>query len=280
MMKTSDLVFTLVLLFLQKGSKATGNVTSCLQCHSPMPEFLDYECENGTAKGEDCSGEAVGCYSKRSTKTMGQVTVETWKRGCCLSSSNCTEIHEGGEDIGRTDQTWCDTSNCNTGDPRNNGTSTAAPTTPTTPTTHLNHTSCLQCHSPMPDYLDYECENGTATGEECGGEVVGCYSKRYTKTYQGLVTVTTWIRGCCLSRSQCTDIHEGEQAIGRTDQTWCDTSNCNTGDPRPPAFLRNSTSPTTPTTPTTPSSSPSSRTGNPTLTILITTVTVIVSTFF
>merc|ERR1711955_53103 len=189
-----------------------------------MPDYVDYECENGTSTGEDCGGEVVGCYSKRYTKTMGQVTVTTWKRGCCLSSSQCTDIHEGGEDIGRTDQTWCDTSNCNTEDPRPPASlspttptiptipttpttptipttptpMTPTPTTPTTPITHLNHTSCLQCHSPMPDYVDYECENGTSTGEDCGGEVVGCYSKRYTKT-MGQVTVTTWKRGCCLS---------------------------------------------------------------------------------
>merc|ERR1712080_363534 len=118
-MKTFLLSLALVLVTIQ-GSKAV-NVTSCLTCTG-----IDGACAEGTGKGMACARGADGCYVLASTGEGGGQSVTTWARGCCSGTSTtvgmgCSDIHEsqdaGGASV-RYDQSWCDTNNCNTMDPR------------------------------------------------------------------------------------------------------------------------------------------------------------------
>merc|ERR1712210_60414 len=127
-MKTFLLSLTLVLLALQ-GSKA-GNVTSCLTCTATPG------CAEGTGTGKACAwpGTAEGCYVLASTTEVEEQTVTVWSRGCCNGNSStitaCSEIHES-QDVGeistRLDQSWCETNNCNTMDPRSSSAGALVP---------------------------------------------------------------------------------------------------------------------------------------------------------
>merc|ERR1712130_33540 len=123
-MKTFLLSLALVLVTFQ-GSKA-GNVTSCLSCsshhNSPNPG-----CVEGTVKGTPCDGGADGCFVLATSGEKDGETRTGWERGCCLGNSTtagrhgytaeCTEIHGGMMGL-REDQSWCNTNDCNTMDPR------------------------------------------------------------------------------------------------------------------------------------------------------------------
>merc|ERR1712130_905347 len=69
---------------------------------------------------------ADGCYVLASTGEAGGQSVTTWARGCCSGTSTtpgvgCSNIHESQDVAGasaRYDQSWCDTNDCNTMDPR------------------------------------------------------------------------------------------------------------------------------------------------------------------
>merc|ERR1712210_149621 len=126
-MKTFLLSLTLVLLTLQ-GSKA-GNVTSCLTCNTPTAG-----CAEGTGTGKACARTAEGCYVLASTTEVEEQTVTVWSRGCCNGNSStitaCSEIHES-QDVGgistRLDQSWCETNDCNTMDPRSSSAGALVP---------------------------------------------------------------------------------------------------------------------------------------------------------
>merc|ERR1711997_166554 len=122
-MKTSQLALTLVLLALQ-GSKA-GKVASCLQCTA-----LESDCAAGTGKGKACPANmAAGCYVAATTAEANGQSVTTFMRGCCFTAAtnstnqpgSCSDFHDDMSQngvSGRIDQTWCDTDDCNTMDPR------------------------------------------------------------------------------------------------------------------------------------------------------------------
>jgi len=126
-MKTFLLSLTLVLLTLQ-GSKA-DDVTSCLQCDSP-----DTGCAEGTVTGTPCGGKADGCYVLVMVKEAEGQSVTNVGRGCCNANSgtigNCYEVHESEDEDGgsvRYDQSWCDTNDCNTMDPRSSSAAALVP---------------------------------------------------------------------------------------------------------------------------------------------------------
>merc|ERR1711936_1195900 len=122
-MKTSQLALTLVLLALQ-GSKA-GNVTSCLQCTA-----LESDCAAGTGKGKACPANmADGCYVAAATTEANGQSATAFALGCCFTATtnstnqpgSCSDYHDEVSQNGvssRIDQTWCDTDDCNTMDPR------------------------------------------------------------------------------------------------------------------------------------------------------------------
>merc|ERR1711990_47251 len=128
-MKTSQLALTLVLLGLQ-GSKA-GKVASCLTCAGA----LESDCAAGTGKGKACPANmAAGCYVAAVTAEANGQSVTTFTRGCCFTPAtnstnqpgSCSDFHEDMSQngvSGRIDQTWCDTDDCNTMDPRTGGSS-------------------------------------------------------------------------------------------------------------------------------------------------------------
>merc|ERR1712088_93346 len=128
-MKTSQLALTLVLLALQ-GSKA-GKVASCLTCAGA----LESDCAAGTGKGKACPANmAAGCYVVATTGEANGQSVTTFTRGCCVTPAtnstnqpgSCSDFHDDMSQngvSGRIDQTWCDTDDCNTMDPRTGGSS-------------------------------------------------------------------------------------------------------------------------------------------------------------
>merc|ERR1712083_5512 len=126
-MKTSQLALTLVLLALQ-GSKA-GKVASCLTCAGDG----DSDCAKGTGTGTACPpAMADGCYVTATAAAVdGWEPSTAWVRGCCVGNSTnqpgiCSDYHEDVSQngvSGHIDQTWCDTDDCNTMDPRTGGSS-------------------------------------------------------------------------------------------------------------------------------------------------------------
>merc|ERR1711962_1579614 len=117
-MKFFQLAFTLLMLSLH-GGKA-DKVASCLQCQS-SPDQENSECIKGTVKGTECGMEMDGCFVNM--QSINGQKGEAWVRGCCTANDLCKDLHQDVEEDdetfgGRIDQSWCNTNDCNIGDPR------------------------------------------------------------------------------------------------------------------------------------------------------------------